>query len=208
MADTDKPIPPQPPDEENASDTDNKSMPEGRHADDKDLRKESMMEDGSIHLGYDDVNQYPESLAVGYEKRDVNLNPFFVAMLVVLIIIVVVMAAVFPLSGFLRRYAGRADVPKSPIAGQARELPPAPNLQVAPRAEMDRFLAQENAHLASYGVNPQTKRTYMPIEKAMDQALAAGFPVRADGATSESLEAYTMIPSRSSSGRTMERRDK
>ena len=207
MADTDKPIHPRPPDEEKVS-ADGKPVPEGRHADDKDLRKESVMEDGSIHLGYDDVDQHPESLAVGYEKRDVNLNPFFVAMLVVLIIIVVVMAAVFPLSGFLRRYAARADVPVSPIAGQARELPPAPNLQVAPRAEMDRFLAQENAHLASYGVNPLTKRYYMPIEKAMEQALAAGFPVRDDGATSESLEPYTMIPSRSSSGRTMERRDK
>ncbi|PKO17066.1 hypothetical protein CVU37_09680 [candidate division BRC1 bacterium HGW-BRC1-1] len=207
MPDTDKTLPPGSPEDEN-NPADQKAVPEGRHADDKDLRKESVMDDGSIHLGYDDVDQYPESLAVGYEKRDVNLNPFFVAMLVVVIIIVVVMAAVWPLSGFLRKMAARADVPASPIAGQARELPPAPNLQVAPRAAMDRFLLQENAHLASYGVNPQTNKYYMPIEKAMDKALAAGFPVRADGATSESLEAHTMIPSRSSSGRTMERRDK
>ncbi len=207
MPDTDKTLPPGSPEDEN-NPAYQKPVPEGRHADDKELRKESVMEDGSIHLGYDDVNHHPESIAVGYEKRDINANPFFLAMLVVLLIIVAVMTAVWPLSGFLRRMAARADVPKSPIAGQARELPPGPNLQVAPRAEMDRFLVQENAHLASYGVNPQTHKYYMPIEKAMDKALAAGFPVRADGATSESLEAYTMIPSRSSSGRTMERRDK
>lgn len=150
----------------------------------------------------------PASLKAGYEKSDARVSPFFAWSFVVLVIVAAVFVLAYPLASGFRKLASRADVPPSPIAGSSRELPPQPNLQVSPRKDMDDYRARELAHLASYGTDPETGRVFIPVDKAMDKALAKGFPVRADAATSEALEAHAMIPSRSSSGRATERRDR
>jgi hypothetical protein len=68
--------------------------------------------------------------------------------------------------------------PASPFEN-ARQLPPAPRLQVAPAQDLDHYLAAEQQELSTYGwVDQKAGVVRIPIDRAMDLLLQKGLPVR------------------------------
>ncbi len=99
---------------------------------------------------------------------------------------------------------------------KSEELPPLPRLQLAPGSAehpLDEGIAYRDSvtnMLESYGyVNKAAGIVHIPIELAKDLLLKKGLPVRAASSTiaNNEDEGRIMIPSFSSSGRVLERRD-
>jgi hypothetical protein len=95
---------------------------------------------------------------------------------------------------------------------KSEELPPQPRLQLAPGSTehpLDEGIGYRDSvthELESYGyVNKAAGTVHIPIELAKDLLLKKGLPIRANA--SNENEGRIMIPSFSSSGRVLERRD-
>jgi hypothetical protein len=95
---------------------------------------------------------------------------------------------------------------------KSEQLPPLPRLQLAPGSTehpLDEGMEYRDSVirlLESYGyVNKAAGTVHIPIELAKDLLLKKGLPVRANASTED--EGRIMIPSFSSSGRVLERRD-
>jgi hypothetical protein len=103
----------------------------------------------------------------GYEKSDAG--PRLIGSLALGIAIFLIGTPYLLLSIYPR---SRHD---QPIAEQ--RLPPAPRLQVAPRADLDRLRAAENRRLESYGwVDRDRGVVRIPIEQAMKLVHERGLP--------------------------------
>ena len=99
---------------------------------------------------------------------------------------------------------------------KSEELPPLPRLQLAPGSAehpLDEGLQYRDSvvrELESYGyINKAAGTVHIPIELAKELLLKKGLPVRAASSTmaSNDDEGRIMIPSFSSAGRVLERRD-
>ena len=104
--------------------------------------------------------------SAGHETRDVRVGPVVLAGLGLLALLVVL----GPLEALLLRHytrrEARIDAATSPLA--AREVPPAPRLQVDPRADLRALRAEEDALLGTYGwLDRQAGSVRLPIERAM-----------------------------------------
>jgi hypothetical protein len=95
---------------------------------------------------------------------------------------------------------------------KSEELPPLPRLQLAPGSAqhpLDEGLEYRDSVvrlLESYGyINKAAGIVHIPIDLAKDLLLKKGLPVRANASRED--EGRVMIPSFSSSGRVLERRD-
>ncbi len=95
---------------------------------------------------------------------------------------------------------------------KSEQLPPLPRLQLAPGSTehpLDEGMEYRDSVirlLDSYGyMNKAAGTVHIPIELAKDLLLKKGLPVRANASTED--EGRIMIPSFSSSGRVLERRD-
>jgi hypothetical protein len=86
------------------------------------------------------------------------------------------------------------------------KLPPEPRLQQYPREEVYTFRLNEEEKLHSYGyVNKDAGIVHIPIDEAMRLTVERGLPSRTEDPTHPATPPG-MMPTKSSSGRVMERR--
>ena len=113
-----------------------------------------------------------------HETKDLNVRGvvvFAVALLGVGVLIHVGIALLF---GLYKRETDRVDRPPHPLA-QTPAIPPAPRLEVAPRAALEALRREEEALLHSAGwVDRAQGRVRIPIGRALDLIEQRGLPVR------------------------------
>jgi len=111
-----------------------------------------------------------------YERRDMSvpvIGTFLAGLIVTVIVVLLLMGWLFD---YFHSGVSQRDVPPSPLA-EARQVPPAPRLQVTPRQDLKAMHAEENALLHSYGwVDPKAGTVRMPIERAMKLLVERGLP--------------------------------
>src|SRR3977135_1598470 len=126
------------------------------------------------------VNPAPPHPAGGHEQSEMGIR--IVLMLAVELFFGALLIILFSawLYGFLERYQKGAVPPTmftSP-ASPPQEAPPAPQLQISPRMDLEQFRAAEEARLNSYGwVDRQNAVVRIPIDRAMDLISQQGLPV-------------------------------
>lgn len=108
-------------------------------------------------------------MARRWETRDIAIKPIVIFAAVLSAVVVAVAVGASALIGLFaaREQAASARVhPLAPAVGT--EVPPAPRLQSAPRKDLERLRAEEDAVLSSYGwVDPSAGVARIPIERAM-----------------------------------------
>jgi hypothetical protein len=125
--------------------------------------------------------------APGYETRDANTSGvfLFIALLATTIVLVLLFAW-----GLFRHYSVSINnsPPDSSFTG-VREVPPAPMLQVTPREDLQRILADQRSKLETYGWEDRQAGTVrIPIERAMDLLIQKGLPVATPGSSGQSRD--------------------
>ena len=102
-----------------------------------------------------------------HERSDADIRSLVGFGAGILVLIVVALIAMGTLFRYLAAQPKTGPGP-SPMAG-ARELPPAPRLQVTPGAELERVRAAEDAVLGGYAwVDRKAGIVRIPIDRAMD----------------------------------------
>ena len=125
--------------------------------------------------------------ATGYEIRDANTSGIllFLALLATTVVLVLLFAW-----GLFRQYSLSINnkPPDSPFTG-VREVPSAPRLQVTPREDLQRILADQQSKLETYGWEDRQAGTVrIPIERAMDLLVQKGLPVAIPGSSGQSRD--------------------
>jgi hypothetical protein len=152
------------------------------------------------HASADD--EYLPSPDATYERTDAHARPIarFLLWLAVLTVLTHVgIAFMFTVMSGNRV----AEVePRYPLAAATVGEVPEPQgwrLQTEPEVDMQRFRANENARLESYGwVDEEAGIVRMPIDEAMRLTLERGLPARADGGAMDAR------PTDSAGGRAIE----
>ena len=113
-----------------------------------------------------------------HETKDLSVRGvviFAAALLMVGLLLHVGIAALFDV---YKRETDRGDRAPHPLA-RTSAGPPAPALEVAPRAALDALRREEDALLHSYGwIDRAQGRVRIPIDRAMDLIEQRGLPVR------------------------------
>jgi hypothetical protein len=119
----------------------------------------------------------PGSSNEGYEHSDAeprSLLHWGAWLIAVLVVVFFSMAWLF---GFYGKVQSLGK-PASPFEN-ARVLPPAPRLQVEPRAELHAYCEQQDKLLTTYGwADEHNGVVRIPIDRAMDLTLQQGLPAR------------------------------
>jgi hypothetical protein len=123
----------------------------------------------------------------GYETRDANTSGvlLFLALLATTLVLVLLFAW-----GLFRQYSVSINnsPPYSPFTG-VREVPPVPRLQVTPREDLQRILADQQSKLETYEWEDRQAGTVrIPIERAMDLLVQKGLPVATPGSSGQSRD--------------------
>jgi hypothetical protein len=125
---------------------------------------------------------------VAHEHSDINIRTVLVfgaGLAVVVLVCAGLMAILF---GVLEHQAATNDLQISPLALQAGQRPPAPNLQTNEPAGLEKFDAMEMKILEGYGwVDEKAGVARVPIAEAKKLLLKNGLPVRA-GARADQLQ--------------------
>ena len=114
----------------------------------------------------------------GHESRDVRVAPIALAFVglglstIASLLIVYVVLRTFTMSDV------KESTPASPLAIAAgRKAPPEPRLQIAPRDDLRRLHAREDALLHGYGwVNREAGVARIPIDRAIELLAERGLP--------------------------------
>lgn len=113
-----------------------------------------------------------------YERRDMNarvVGTFLAGLIVTVVVVFLLMGWLFE---HLQSSQARRDVPVSPLA-EARQVPPAPALQVNPRQDLKVMRGEEDALLHSYGwIDQKAGTVRIPIDRAMKLLAERGLPVK------------------------------
>ena len=119
----------------------------------------------------------PNGVDEGYERSDANPSGvvrWAIWLIAVLVVVFISMAGLFDFYGKVQSLGK----PASPFQN-ARVLPPAPRLQVEPRAELHSYCAQQDKLLNSYGwADEHNGVVRIPIDRAMELTLQQGLPAR------------------------------
>ena len=122
--------------------------------------------------------QPPEGSHEGYERSDAeprSLLHWGGWLIAVLVVVFFSMAWLF---GFYGKVQSLGK-PASPFEN-ARVLPPAPRLQVEPRADLHAYCEQQDKLLNSYGwADEHNGVVRIPVDRAMELTLRQGLPARA-----------------------------
>lgn len=110
----------------------------------------------------------------GYEKQDVGFR--FAMVFVSALIVSVVVVLVF-LIWFYRVFLPIPANGAASTTASARRLPPAPVLQANPVADMQRFRAEEQRKVSTYGwMDERQGIARIPVDRAMELVLQNGLP--------------------------------
>ena len=113
-----------------------------------------------------------------HETKDLSVRGVVIFATALLAVGLLIHGGIAVLFGVYKRETARADPAPHPLARRPA-TPPAPALEVAPRAELDALRREEDALLHSYGwVDRAQGRVRIPIDRAMDLIGKRGLPVR------------------------------
>src|SRR5580658_3788697 len=120
----------------------------------------------------------PNGANKGYERSDANpsgLLHWALWLIAVLVVVFVSMAWLFDFYGKVQSLGK----PASPFEN-ARVLPPAPRLQVQPRAELHDYCERQDKLLNTYGwADEHNGVVRIPVDRAIELTLQQGLPSRA-----------------------------
>ena len=120
-----------------------------------------------------------ESLALGYEVRDVNIRNVVWLGVGLAVVVVVVFVLIGLLYSFLNASQAAQSAPPPPLLEEAQGLPPAPRLQRSSALDMQQMRTSEDDILNSYGwVDQEAGVIHIPIEQAIDLTLEKGLPTQ------------------------------
>src|SRR6202161_4804059 len=120
----------------------------------------------------------PNGANEGYEHSDANPSGVLRWALWLIAVLVVVFVSMAWLFGFYGKVQSLGK-PASPFE-DARVLPPAPRLQVQPRAELHAYCEEQDKLLNSYGwADEHNGVARIPVDRAMELTLQEGLPSRA-----------------------------
>jgi hypothetical protein len=117
-------------------------------------------------------------LAIGHEWRDVRIRPIVVAFVILFGVAIFVHVLMYVVLDAFTTRAENRSAPASPLAvSHGRSAPPEPRLQIAPRADLARLRAREEALLEGYGwVDRDGGVARIPIERAIELLAARRAP--------------------------------
>ncbi len=149
----------------------------------------------------------PDTTAIGHETRDLSpraVAAFGCGLLVALagmLIVTLVWLGIASGKGPPLHYP-----PTNLANAPGPTLPPEPRLDAVPAQGYQQFYAQEQQILNSYGwVDQKAGIVRIPISRAMDMLLSRGLPTRPSAQSQQFHDPGDQVPSRSSSGRVMEK---
>jgi hypothetical protein len=118
---------------------------------------------------------------LGHESRDIRVRPVVLAFVALLVIAGVVHFLMYVvLVGFTAREARRSEAASPLAATYGMKAPPEPRLQVAPRDDLQRLRAAEDALLHSYAwVDREKGVARFPIDRAIEILASRGLPAAA-----------------------------
>jgi hypothetical protein len=123
-----------------------------------------------------------QSLALGYEVRDVNLRNLIRLSLILIVVVVIVFVLIGLLYSFLNYNQIARSGPPPPLLEEAQGLPPGPLLQRDPEVDMQEMTTEQDAILNSYGwVDKEAGVVRIPIERALELTLERGLPTQEQG---------------------------
>ena len=136
----------------------------------------------------------------GHEERDVNVRA--IGKLAGILAVLSIVSAVIVL-GVFRYFQARENSLQTPFEGngvQVVHVPPEPNLQEAPAADLKRFRESEDQILQTYGwVDRQKGIVGLPIDRAIDLLAQRGLPARQEPGP-QSAAADVSVPAESGLG--------
>ena len=122
----------------------------------------------------------PDGAHEGYERSDADSRGLLHSGAYLIAVLVVVFFAMAWLFDFYGKVQSLGK-PASPFE-DARVLPPAPRLQVQPRAELHAYCVEQDKLLSTYGwADEHNGVVRIPVDRAMELTLQQGLPARAAG---------------------------
>jgi hypothetical protein len=122
----------------------------------------------------------PDGAHEGYERSDADSRGLLHSGAYLIAVLVVVFFAMAWLFDFYGKVQSLGK-PASPFE-DARVLPPAPRLQVQPRAELHAYCVEQDKLLSTYGwADEHNGVVRIPVDRAMELTLQQGLPARALG---------------------------
>ncbi len=122
----------------------------------------------------------PDGSHEGYERSDADARGLLHSGAYLIAVLVVVSFAMAWLFDFYGKVQSLGK-PASPFQ-DARVLPPAPRLQVQPRAELHAYCEEQDKLLSTYGwADEHNGVVRIPVDRAMELTLQQGLPARAPG---------------------------
>ena len=125
----------------------------------------------------------PDNPEVHHETSDVSVRGLFIFAVSFLVLSAITYLIVYGMFRLLdRRTKATQPRPVTMVQPERPMVPPAPRLQVMktnPPVEMRQFREREEQILTSLGIDPQTQRIRIPLDRAMELSLQRGlFPSR------------------------------
>jgi hypothetical protein len=118
-----------------------------------------------------------ESLALGYEVRDVNIRNVVWLSVILAGVVIGVFIVIGLLYSFLNTSQAAQSAPPPPLLEEAQGLPPGPLLQRNPQQDMQEAATEQDALLHNYGwVDKEAGVVRIPIERAIELTLERGLP--------------------------------
>src|SRR5262249_28543418 len=114
------------------------------------------------------------------ETFDSEINVRSISIFLIWLVIGVLITAI-AMYGLYRNFQSREmaqDRPSSPLVDRTKPpLPPEPRLQVTPHPDLERFKAEQQAAVSTYGWVDQAQGVVrIPVDRAMDIVAARGLP--------------------------------
>lgn len=133
--------------------------------------------------------EHPETR---YERRDLSPHAVLLFLVGLAVVSVLIYFMLWGFYGYLNAFRQQRKQPAAPLqtvhdnvtTEQDIQRFPEPRLQPNPAADLNKFRAQEEQILNSYGwADQQAGVAHIPIEQAIDIIVARGLPVRQGGET-------------------------
>lgn len=122
---------------------------------------------------------HPET-PVGHEITDAHAPSIIKFAVGLALVILLSLYAMARLADYFGEHQAQLGPQPSPLV-RTRQVPPLPQLQVAPGADLNQYRTAEDARLDSYGwVDRQNGIIRIPINRAMDLIAERGLPVRGE----------------------------
>jgi len=120
------------------------------------------------------------------ETFDSEINVRSISIFLIWLVIGVLVTAI-AMYGLYRNFQSREmahDRPSSPLVDRTKpHLPPEPRLQITPHPDLERFKAEQQAAVSTYGwVDEAQGVVRIPVDRAMDIVAARGLPWKSPSA--------------------------